>query len=100
MKTILVLLLLTLSAHAEEINPEFDITATSIIVNWFDSELELQDALDDAEIAGMAECEYRPEFNISFCELWLVRPIASDEYFEFDSFGHEFYHAFDGAFHR
>ncbi len=106
MKTVLALLLLTLSVHAEPINEEFDLTATTIIVNWFDSELELQDALDDAEIAGLAECEYRPEFNISFCEFWLVQPTELDEWtedFEQDkwkSIGHEFYHAVKGAFHN
>jgi len=105
MKKILFILLATLAASAEPINEEFDLRTTTIIVNWFDTESELQLALDDEEIAGMAECEWRPDFNMSFCELWLVRPTELDTWTEdleqdvWKTIGHEFYHAVTGAFH-
>ncbi len=93
-------------AGAEE---NYDITAASVIVNWYDSEKELMDAVGDYSAAGWSQCEYRPEFNISFCEFWLVRPklayadsdyvcVESDGY-NFDTIGHEFYHAFIGDHH-
>jgi hypothetical protein len=79
---------------------EFDITTTTLIVHWYDSELELQDALDDSEIAGVSECEWRPDFNTSFCELWLVTPTDSTDKYNFDTIGHELYHALKGEFHK
>ena len=93
-------------SHAEE---NYNITAASVIVNWYDSEAELMEALEDDTAAGWSQCEYRPEFNISFCEFWLVRPMPDNdaEYvcsesdaYHFDTIGHEFYHAFIGDFHE
>ncbi len=87
-------------ANADTNMPEnYNITSTSVIVNWFESELELQAELGDFEIAGMADCEYRPEFNVSFCEFWLVRPLHLEDEYNFDTIGHEFYHALVGDFH-
>ena len=105
--TLFLLLLLGIANNtlAEEVNAEFDITSTAIIVNWFDTEAELQDALEDYEIGGLSECEWRPDSNISFCELWLVRPIELDTWTEdieqdkWKTIGHEFYHALAGSFH-
>ncbi len=88
-----------LLADAAPIETEFDLRTTTIIVNWFDSEAELQLALDDDELAGLSECEWRPDFNISFCELWLVRPVDTEDAYNFDTIGHEFYHAVTGSFH-
>ncbi len=85
--------------EAEEINPEFDLRTTTIIVHWFETESELQAELDDDELAGLSECEWRPDFNISFCELWLVRPVDTEDAYNFDTIGHEFYHAVTGSFH-
>ena len=83
MKT-LILLLLALSVQAEEMTPEFDLTTTTIIVNWFDTEEELQAELyklekelciespkeckrayliDFSHISAMSECEFREDFN-------------------------------------
>jgi hypothetical protein len=97
--TVLALVLMFFGIGVSEAE-EFDITATTLIVHWYDSELELQDALDDRELAGMAECEWRPEFNISFCELWLVTPTDSTDEYNFDTIGHELYHALKGEFHE
>jgi len=103
----LILLLLALSVSAEEITPEYDITITSIIVNWYDSADELRAALpDEGRISGFSECEYRPEFNMSFCELWMVRPTELTEWTDtgeqekWKTIGHEFYHALSGEFHK
>ncbi len=93
-------------ANTEE---NYNITAASVIVNWYDSEEELMQAVGEYSAAGWSQCEYRPEFNISFCEFWLVRPklqyadidyvcVESDGY-NFDTIGHEFYHAFIGDHH-
>ncbi len=91
--------------HAEELHPEYDITTTTIIVNWYDTAEELETALEDDRYAGMAACEYRPEFNVSFCELWLVRPTEVDTWTDmpeqdrWKTIGHEFYHTVAGEFH-
>lgn len=82
-----------------EVPNNFNITSTSVVVNWFESELDLQAEVGDFEIAGLSQCEYRPEFNHSFCELWLVRPLHLDDAYAFDTIGHEFYHALVGDFH-
>ena len=90
-------LLLSIPIHAT-IQTEFNITSGSYVVNWFETEAELQAVLGD-DLAGLAECEWRPDFNTSFCELWLVRPVDTDDEYNFDTIGHEFYHAVTGAFH-
>ena len=81
------------------IEPEFDHSSTTIIVHWYDTEIELQVDLDDYELAGLSECEHRPDFDTSFCELWLVEPTDLDDGYNFDTIGHECYHAFKGSFH-
>ncbi len=78
----------------------YDITGTHVIVNWYDTEQELNEALDDDTLAGLAECEYRPRFNTSFCELWLVRPTSPEDTYNYDTIGHEFYHTVIGDFHE
>lgn len=78
----------------------YDITGTHVIVNWYDTERELQDALSDDTLAGLSECEHRPLFNTSFCELWLVRPEDYSDEYNYDTIGHEFYHAVKGDFHE
>jgi len=84
----------------KQIEPEFNITTTTILVHWFDSEKELQERTGYDDIAGISECEWRPDFNISFCEFWLVTPKSLDDEYNFDTIGHEFYHALAGAFHN
>lgn len=85
---------------------EFNITSGSYVVNWFKTELDLQTELGEPDTGGMAECEWRPEFNHSFCEFWLVEPTELDTWtddFEQDvwkTIGHEFYHATKGDFHE
>lgn len=71
-------------------------SSTYVIVNWYDTETELQTALDDNELAGLSECEHRPDFNTSFCELWLVLPEHYEDDYAFDTIGHEFCHALRG----
>lgn len=70
-----------------------DITTTTLIVNWYATERELQRATGDSTIAGLSDCERRPEFNVSFCELWLVRPRSRNDAYTFDTIGHELCHA-------
>lgn len=71
-------------------------SSTYVIVNWYDTETELQTALDDNELAGLSDCEHRPDFNTSFCELWLVLPEHYEDDYAFDTIGHEFCHALRG----
>jgi hypothetical protein len=77
----------------------YDITTSTIIVNWYKTEAELQAAMGDDTLAGLADCDWRPDFNVSFCELWLVEPEHSDDYYNYDTIGHEVYHALKGDFH-
>ncbi len=107
--------------QAEEINPEYNITTSSIIMHWFDTEKELQEEVQRLEdeyceendcepvyygdVAALTECDWRPEKNHSFCEMWLVEPTELDEW-TFDpeqdkwkTLGHEFYHLGKGLFH-
>lgn len=111
--------------EVEKIEPEFNITSATITLNWFDTEEELQaevqrleneyceeypeecpDGPDDySDTAGLSECDWQPEENYSWCEMWLVRPTELDiwtENFEQDvwkTIGHEFYHTSAGEFH-
>lgn len=107
--------------ETEEINAEFDITTTSIMMHWFDTEKELRievqrledeyceeneiKCVDYSDVAALTECDWRPEVNHSFCEMWLVRPTQLDEW-TFDKendkwlvLGHEFYHVGAGLYH-
>ena len=86
-------------SNAEQIEPEAELTTATVIVHWFDTEEELQTELGWDDTAGYSECEFRPDFNTSFCELWLVRPVSTEDYYNFDTIGHEFYHALAGDFH-
>ena len=97
---LLCIFLLTILAAAEDIKPEFDITVTTVIVHWFNSEMELQEYLDEPETVGLANCEWQPEQNVSLCDLYLVRPESLEDVYNFDSIGHEFLHAFYGAYHN
>ena len=85
---------------AEPIRPEFDITVTTTIVHWFDTEMELQEYLGEPETIGMASCEWKEAQNISLCDLYLVRPTDLEDVYNLDSIGHEFLHAFYGAYHN
>lgn len=102
-KLLIISLLLIVTSHAaipvNAITSELNITTTTLIVHWYDSEKELQESIQDDEIAGASECEWRPDFNISFCELWLVRPEHLQDDYNFDTIGHELYHALEGEFH-
>lgn len=84
----------------EELSLSFDHNSTYVIVNWYDTEIELQQAVNDYTITGLSECEHRPDFNTSFCELWLVRPTTWSDEYNFDTIGHEFYHAVAGDWHE
>ena len=104
---IFALCLMAYEVQAEDIHPEYDITTTTIVVNWYDSEAELHAALPgQGNIAGLSDCEYRPEFNVSFCELWLVRPTEATEFTDtieqekWKTVGEEFVHALWGEFHE
>lgn len=83
----------------DDIKPEFNITTTTLIVHWYNTERELQLSLQDNDIAGFSECELRPDFNTSFCEMWLVTPVNLCDDYAFDTIGHELYHALAGNFH-
>lgn len=98
--TSIIVSLAALSAEPEnDIKPEFNITTTTVLVHWYDSEQELQLSLGDPNLAGFTECELRPDFNTSFCEMWVVTPIDLKDYYAFDTIGHEFYHTLAGDFH-
>jgi hypothetical protein len=84
----------------KRIEPEHDITTTTLLVHWYDSEEDLGLSLQDDTLAGFSECELRPDFNTSFCELWLVRPTDLEDSYNFDTIGHELYHALAGDFHE
>ena len=77
----------------------YDLSSTHVLVNWFDTVEERALAVENDTVEGLSECEYRPDFNTSFCELWLVRPTSENDAFNYDTIGHEFYHALVGDFH-
>lgn len=77
----------------------YNITTTTIMVHWYDTEADLQFSLRENNIAGATECEYRPDFNTSFCEMWLVRPKDEIDEYNHDTMGHELRHALVGDFH-
>ena len=93
------------NVEAQTLPTEFNITSGSYVVNWFETEADLQAELGDFTIGGLSECEWRPEFNHSFCEFWLVEPTELDTWTQdleqdvWKTVGHEFYHATKGTFH-
>ncbi len=99
------LLVMYVSATAQDVLPEYDITVTTVAIYWFDSEEQLQAYLDDYEISGMSACEWNPIMNISFCDLFLVRPLfpITVDTLENSETGkivmHEFLHALWGSYH-
>ena len=84
---------------AEPIVPEFDITVSTVIVHWFDSEMDLQEYFVDTELIGAAHCEYQEQHNVSLCDLYLVRPESLEDVYNLDTIGHELLHAFYGSYH-
>ena len=102
---------------------EFDKPITNIlsIVRWYDDyetlndeyheymqEWYTQEDLDEMgydpenEIWGWSNCEWQPENDIAFCDVYTVLPtvmIEGEMSAEFDTFGHEVFHGACGDFH-
>jgi len=118
------LCLMAYEVHADAPTPEYDITSTSIVVNWFDTPEELvtevqrledeyceeneckDGPVDYRDVAALTECDYHPEMNTSFCELWLVYPTELTEWTDtpeqeiWKTIGEEFFHTLAGEFHN
>lgn len=89
------------SPFAPEAVPEFELQNVGITVHWFDTVEALRDdigELEDERIHAASECETKPEFNISYCDVYLVRPGAVDDDATL-SLGHEILHGLWGTYH-
>lgn len=90
------------SPYAPVLYPEFEVQNVGITVHWYDSKEEMQDDLGDLfpdrDYSAASQCEKKPEFNISYCDIYVVRPTMVDDNATL-SIGHEVLHGLIGDFH-
>ncbi len=96
---ILVLAQFAYSDELEKVLPEFEIENVLTTVFWFESAEELQEYFDEERLTGYSECEHKPEKNIAYCDLYLVRPKFVDDDATTGT-GHEQLHGFFGSYHE
>ncbi len=98
----LLVLALTKFSHSgelEEVSPEFEIENVLVTIFWFKNTEELQEYFSEERLVGYSECETKPEKNIAYCDLYLIRPKTVDD----DSttgVGHELLHGLFGSYHE
>ena len=89
--------------YAPKLSPEFEVENMSFTVYWYDTKEELVEDVGDLfgarDFTAASDCEKKPEFNISYCDLYLVRPISVDDDATM-SVGHEVLHGLLGAYHE
>lgn len=90
------------SPYAPVLYPEFEVQNVGITVHWYDSKAQMQDDLGDLfpdrDYSAASQCEKKPEFNISYCDIYVVRPTMVDDNATL-SIGHEVLHGLIGDFH-
>ncbi len=92
--------------YAPDLIKEFENNNVGITVTWYDNVDELREAMidkfgmvwDDRDIQAASNCEHKPEFNISYCDIYAVRPTMVDDDTT-TSIGHEVLHGLLGAYH-
>ncbi len=92
--------------YSPDLIKEFENNNVGITVHWYDTKAELVEALvdkfgeiwEDRDIQAASDCENKPEFNISYCDLYMVRPTMVDDDTTM-SVGHEVLHGLLGAYH-
>jgi len=90
---------LSSGGELEEILPEFEIENVLVTVFWFETETELQEYFGEERLIGNSECEVKPEKNISYCDLYLIRPKLVDGDAT-TTIGHELLHGLFGLYHE
>ncbi len=88
--------------YAPDLFKEFEVQNVAITVHWYDSKEELVEelgaAFGDRDFSAASDCEKKPEFNISYCDIYVVRPTSVDDDATM-SVGHEVLHGLLGAYH-
>lgn len=90
------------SPYAPVLYQEFEVQNVGITVHWYDTKAQMQDDLGDLfpdrDYSAASQCEKKPEFNISYCDIYVVRPTMVDDNATL-SIGHEVLHGLIGDFH-
>lgn len=81
----------------ERVKPEFDIENVMITFYWFDTLEELKTELNE-NVLGLADCDWNPDKNIAYCDIYAVRATYVDDE-EACTIGHEVLHASQGRYH-
>lgn len=92
--------------YSPDLIKEFEVNNVGLTIHWYDTREELYDALvdlfgviwEDRDIQAASDCEKKPEFNISYCDIYAVRPTTVDDDTTM-SIGHEVMHGLLGAYH-
>ena len=92
--------------YSPDLIKEFENNNVGITVHWYDSVDEFREAMldmfgeiwDDRQIQAASDCDKQPEFNISYCDIYAVRPTMVDDDTTM-SIGHEVLHGLLGAYH-
>ena len=90
------------SPYAPVLYREFEVQNVGITVHWYDTKDQMQEELGDLfpdrDYSAASQCEKKPEFNISYCDIYVVRPTQVDDNATL-SIGHEVLHGLIGDFH-
>ena len=91
----------------ELVECEFDepITVIVSVMHYYDNYEELNiDHLtltgDDEKVWGWSDCEWQPDNNAAFCDVYTFMPKYVQDDFAMDTIGHEQMHGSCGDFHE
>ena len=88
--------------YAPELVKEFEVDNIVVTVHWYDSVEEMTSEMGDIfgtrDWSAASDCEKKPEFNISYCDIYVERPTSVDDNATM-SIGHEVLHGLFGAYH-
>ncbi len=108
MKFILILILAFSSVYAEEekiMDTGIENTVIVMSLHLYDD----YDALnkehvklhgDHMKVDGWSDCELQPEQNVSFCDIYVLRPTYAYSDHQMCILGHEVWHGVSDRFHR
>lgn len=68
-------------------------------LNFEYNTLWLEDGEEEQELWGWSNCEWQPEANVAFCDIYTIRPEFVHSDMAMDTIGHEIWHGVTGDFH-
>lgn len=81
--------------------PEFWIENMLVTMYWYDTIEEFREDTGetDPEVHAMSLCETKPDKNIAYCDVYMVKPQRVDDDSTLSG-GHEFFHGLFGSYHE